>query len=49
MNEGIISVFWSEADSEWVAIHSDFPSLSWIDGSPEAAKAGLVELLNGFQ
>lgn len=47
MNEGIITVFWSDQDAEWVATHSDFPSLSYLDESAEKAVAGLVEMFNG--
>jgi len=48
MHEGTISVHWSDDDQEWVAIHSDFASLSYLDETPEAAIAGLVEILNGI-
>lgn len=48
MNEGIISVFWSDQDAEWVATHSDFQSLSYLDESAEKAVAGLVGILDGL-
>lgn len=34
-------VTWSEPDEEFVATCVEFPSLSWLDSSPEAALAGL--------
>lgn len=49
MNEGIIEVFWSDEDKSWVAVHSDFPSLSYLDDeSHEAAVVGLAKMLDGI-
>lgn len=29
-------VIWSEEDEEYVGLCAEFPSLSWLDGTPEA-------------
>jgi len=34
-------VTWSEADEEYVGLCSEFPSLSWLATSPEAALKGI--------
>lgn len=34
-------VTWSEEDEEYVGLCSEFPSLSWLDESPEAALQGI--------
>ncbi len=34
-------VTWSEDDSEYVGLCSEFPSLSWLAKSPEAALKGI--------
>ena len=34
-------VTWSEADEEYVGLCAEFPSLSWLAASPEAALKGL--------
>ena len=34
-------VTWSEEDEEYVGLCAEFPSLSWLAGSPEAALAGI--------
>jgi predicted HicB family RNase H-like nuclease len=36
---------WSEEDQEYVALCAEFPSLSWLAASPEAALAGLRALV----
>lgn len=41
----MIKVEWSEEDQEWVATHPDYPSLSWLDEDPNAAKRGLRKLM----
>lgn len=38
-------VTWSEEDSEYVDLCAEFPSLSWLDASPEAALAGIRALV----
>jgi len=32
---------WSEVDKEYVGLCLEFPSLSWLSGSPEAALKGI--------
>jgi len=34
-------VMWSEEDQEYVGLCSEFPSLSWLKPSPEAALKGI--------
>jgi len=34
-------VTWSEEDQEHVGLCAEFPSLSWLDSSPEAALRGI--------
>ena len=34
-------VTWSEEDSEYVGLCAEFPSLSWLAASPEAALRGI--------
>jgi len=36
-------VTWSEEDGEFVGLCAEFPSLSWLDKSPEAALAGIMD------
>lgn len=31
IKEGRFEVFWSQEDEEWVARHTAYPSLSWLD------------------
>lgn len=38
-------VKWSEEDEEYVALCAKFPSLSWLDESPEAALHGIRRLV----
>jgi predicted RNase H-like HicB family nuclease len=38
-------VFWYEPDQEWVGVCEQFPSLSHLDETPEAALAGIRELV----
>lgn len=33
-------VVWSEEDGEYVGLIDEFPSLSWLAGSPEEARIG---------
>ena len=36
---------WSEEDKEHVGLCAEFPSLSWLDSSPEKALAGIRKLV----
>ncbi|MCX5814938.1 MAG: type II toxin-antitoxin system HicB family antitoxin [Proteobacteria bacterium] len=38
-------VTWSENDKEYVGLCTEFPSLSWLAGSPEAALKGIRKLV----
>ena len=38
-------IIWSEEDKEYVGLCTEFPSLSWLDESPEAALRGILQLL----
>ncbi len=38
-------VTWSEDDSEYVGLCAEFPSLSWLAGSPEAALKGIRKVV----
>jgi predicted HicB family RNase H-like nuclease len=38
-------VTWSEDDSEYVGLCAEFPSLSWLARSPEAALKGVRKLV----
>ena len=38
-------VIWSEEDEEYVGLCAEFPSLSWLDESPEAALHGIRQLV----
>ena len=40
-------VTWSEDDSEYVGLCVEFPSLSWLARTPEAALKGIRELVAG--
>lgn len=39
-------VTWLEEDQEHVGLCAEFPSLSWLDSSPEKALAGIRKLVN---
>ena len=39
-------VTWSEEDAEYVGLCSEFPSLSWLAHTPEAALKGMSKLVN---
>jgi HicB family len=41
-------VTWSEEDQEHVGLCAEFPSLSWLDSSPEKALAGVRKLVRGI-
>ncbi len=38
-------VTWSEEDQEYVGLCVEFPSLSWLDQNPEAALAGIRQMV----
>jgi predicted HicB family RNase H-like nuclease len=38
-------VTWSEEDHEYVGLCAEFPSLSWLASSPEAALRGIREVV----
>ena len=38
-------VTWSEEDEEHVGLCAEFPSLSWLDSSPEKALAGIRKIV----
>ncbi len=38
-------VTWSEADQEHVGLCAEFPSLSWLDSTPEKALSGIRKLV----
>ena len=40
-------VTWSEEDGEHVGLCAEFPSLSWLDSTPEKALAGIRKLVKG--
>jgi predicted HicB family RNase H-like nuclease len=39
-------VTWSERDGEYVGLCAEFPSLSWLARTPEAALKGIRRLVN---
>ena len=38
-------VTWSEEDQEYLGLCAEFPSLSWLEETPEKALAGIRELV----
>jgi len=38
-------VSWAEEDEEYVGLCAEFPSLSWLAGTPEAAMRGIRKLV----
>lgn len=38
-------VTWSEEDNEYVGLCAEFPSLSWLEGTPEEALVGIRSLV----
>ena len=38
-------ITWSEEDKEYVGLCVEFPSLSWLDESPESALKGIREVV----
>ena len=41
-------VTWSEEDQEYVGLCTEFPSLSWLDKTPEAALKGIRRVVEGI-
>jgi predicted HicB family RNase H-like nuclease len=39
-------VTWSEDDQEYVGLCAEFPSLSWLDKTPESALKGIREMVD---
>ena len=39
-------ITWSEDDAEYVGLCAEFPSLSWLAETPEAALKGVTRLVN---
>ena len=39
-------VTWSEEDKEYVGLCAEFPGLSWLAGTPEAALKGIRKVVN---
>ena len=46
INQYTYRVSWSEDDSEHVATCAEFPSLSWLDASPEKALKGIRKVVS---
>nr|VFJ70435.1 MAG: hypothetical protein BECKDK2373C_GA0170839_12621 [Candidatus Kentron sp. DK] len=42
----LYGVTWSEEDGEFVGLCAEFPSLSWLDGNPEAALRGIRSVVS---
>jgi len=40
-------VTWSEDDQEYAGLCTEFPSLSWLDKTPETALKGIREIVQG--
>jgi predicted HicB family RNase H-like nuclease len=38
-------ITWSEEDQEYAGLCAEFPSLSWLDENPEAALAGIRQMV----
>lgn len=38
-------ITWSEEDDEYVGLCAEFPSLSWLSGTPEAALKGIRKIV----
>jgi len=39
-------VNWSEEDEDYVGLCAEFPSLSWLSNTPEAALQGIRQLVS---
>ena len=40
-------ITWSEDDNEYVGLCAEFPSLSWLARTPEAALKGIIKVVEG--
>jgi predicted HicB family RNase H-like nuclease len=40
-------VTWSEEDKEYIGLCAEFPSLSWLEKTPEKALSGIRSLVKG--
>jgi len=40
-------VTWSEDDNEYVGLCAEFPSMSWLSRTPDAALTGIRKLVSG--
>jgi predicted RNase H-like HicB family nuclease len=38
-------VVWSQEDGEYVGLCDEFPSLSWLAGTPEEAQSGIRDVV----
>jgi hypothetical protein len=45
----VIRVHWSTEDGCYVALHDDYPSLSWLGPTRRAALAGMIVLLRDIE
>ena len=45
MDKYTYRVTWSEEDGEYVGLCAEFPSLSWLAGTQEAALAGIKDVV----
>jgi len=45
-NKYTYRVTWSQEDGEYVGLCAEFPSLSWLARTPEAAMRGIRKLVN---
>ena len=41
------SLSWSDSDNAYIGLCTEFPSLSWIAGSPESALKGIRKVVDG--
>jgi len=46
-NKYTYRITWSEEDEEYIGLCTEFPSLSWLAQSPEAALKGIRKLVRG--
>ena len=47
--DAVTRVEWSHEDGEYVATDERYPSLSWLDDSPEGAALGLDTLIRDIE
>jgi len=46
MDKYTYRVMWSKEDVEYIGLCAEFPSLSWLSGTPESALAGIRDTVN---